>query len=233
MTTMSATDKIFGTTQLSDQQAALAKKTYALLSVSIVTAVLGGYLGSHSLAMVQLFSSGFGWLLAIVLLNAVPMLALWGARQSPAIGIAALGLDGLLSGLTLSPALFVANRISPEIVPAALGITGAVFVAVTGYMMLTRKSFSAPKGLLTGMFVSLMCASALNIFLGLPILHTIIAAGVGIFGAIMLVYATSDVLNNPEYDNPVQGALMLFAALFNIFVSALHLLMRLFGGSRR
>ena len=60
-----------------------------------------------------------------------------------------------------------------------------------------------------------------------------IAAGVGIFGAIMLVYATSDVLNNPEYDNPVQGALMLFAALFNIFVSALHLLMRLFGGGRR
>ena len=32
--------------------------------------------------------------------------------------------------------------------------------------------------------------------------------------------------NNPDYDNPVQGALMLFAALFNIFVTALRLLLR-------
>ena len=233
MTTMSATDKIFGTTMLSEQQAALAKKTYALLSISVVTAVVGGYFGSSSMAMVQLFSSGMGWLLAIVLLNAVPMIALWASRQSPSIGIVALGFDGLLSGLTLSPALFVANRVNPQIVPAALGVTGAVFVAVTGYIMLTRQSFSAPKGLLTGMFVSLMCASALNLFLGLPLLHTAIAAGIGIFGVVMLVYATSDVLNNPEFENPVQGALMLFAALFNIFVSALHLLLRFFGGGRR
>ena len=233
MTTMSATDKIFGTTPLDSQQAALAKKTYALLSISVVTAVVGGYFGSHSLAMVQLFSSGFGWLLAMVLLNVVPMIALWGSRQSPSLGILALGLDGLLSGLTLSPVLFVANRLSEDVVPAALGVTGAVFVAVTGYMMLTRQTFSAPKGLLTGMFMSLVCASVLNVFFHLELLHTVIAAGIGIFGTVMLVYATSDVLNNRSYNNPVQGALMLFAALFNIFVSALHLLLRLFGGGRR
>lgn len=232
MTTMSATDKIFGTTRLSEQQAALVKKTYALLSVSLVTAVAGGYFGSHSLAMVQLFSSFFGWILAMVLLNVVPMVALWGARQSPAVGILALALDGLFSGLVLSPALFIANHVSPEIVPAALGVTGAVFVAVTGYIMLTKQTFSAPKGLLTGMFMSLVCASVLNMIFGLPVLHTIIAAGIGIFGVVMLVYATSDVLHNPEATNPVQGALMLFAALFNIFVSALHLLLRLFGGRR-
>jgi len=162
----------------------------------------------------------------------VPMIALWGSRQSPAVGIVALAFDGLLSGLTLSPALYLANLLNPEIVPAALGITGSVFVAVTGYMMFTRERFSAPAGLLTGMFVSLVAASVLNLFFNLPILHTIIAAGIGIFGVIMLVYATSDVLGNPDFENPVQGALMLFAALFNIFVSALHLLLRFFGGRR-
>ena len=82
------------------------------------------------------------------------------------------------------------------------------------------------------MFVSLVCASVLNMFFNLPLLHTIIAAGIGIFGVVMLIYATSDVLNNPDFDHPVQGALMLFAALFNIFVSALHLLLRLFAGRR-
>jgi len=130
------------------------------------------------------------------------------------------------------PAYYQQPLDNPEIVPAALGVTGAVFVAVTGYLMMTRDRFSAPAGLLTGMFVSLICASALNLFLGLPLLHTAIAAGIGIFGVVMLVYATSDVLNNPEYTHPVQGALMLFAALYNIFASALHLLIRFFGGRR-
>lgn len=232
MSIMSATDKLFGTVVLDEQRAALVKKTYALLSVSVVTAVAGGYFGSTSPAMVQLFSGRLGWLLALVLLNVVPMIALWGSRQSPAVGIVALAFDGLLSGLTLSPALYLANLLNPEIVPAALGITGSVFVAVTGYMMFTRERFSAPAGLLTGMFVSLVAASVLNLFFNLPILHTIIAAGIGIFGVIMLVYATSDVLGNPDFENPVQGALMLFAALFNIFVSALHLLLRFFGGRR-
>jgi len=232
MSTISATEKLFGTTVLDEQQAALVKKTYALLTVSVVTAIVGGYFGSQSPAVVNLFFSRPGWLLAIVLLNVLPAVALWAARQSPAVGIVALALDGLVSGLTLSPILYLAQLSNPIIVEAALGVTGAVFVAVTGYMMLTRERFSAPAGLLTGMFVSLMCASVLNLFLGLPLLHTVIAAGIGIFGVIMLVYATSDVLNNPEYTHPVQGALMLFAALFNIFVSALHLMLRFFGGRR-
>ena len=68
----------------------------------------------------------------------------------------------------------------------------------------------------------------LNMFLGLSALATVISIGVGIFGVLMLVYATSTVLKDPEYDNPIQGALMLFAALFNIFVSALRLMMRFY-----
>jgi modulator of FtsH protease len=234
MATMAGTvDKIFGTTQLDSERAALIKKTYALLSVSVVTAIAGGYLGSHSLDVVRVFVSPLGWLLAMVLLNLIPAFALWASRQSPGLGIIALAADGFVSGLTLSPALWYAQLTNPEIVPAALGITGAAFVGVTGFMMTTKERFSAPRGLLTGMFVSLMFASILNLFLGLPLLHTIIAAGIGIFGVVMLVYATSDVLDNPDYSHPVQGALMLFAALFNIFVSALHLLLRFFGGGRR
>lgn len=53
-----------------------------------------------------------------------------------------------------------------------------------------------------------------------------ITIGIGIFGVVSLIYATSDILHNPDYENPVQGALMLFAALFNIFVTVLRLLLR-------
>ena len=79
---------------------------------------------------------------------------------------------------------------------------------------------------LTGMFFALVIAMIVNSFIQMSGLGLIITIGIGIFGVVSLVYATSDVLNNPEYDNPVQGALMLFAALFNIFVTALRLLLR-------
>ena len=51
-------------------------------------------------------------------------------------------------------------------------------------------------------------------------------ASVGVF---ILVNATSQVLNNPEYDEPTMGALMLFAGLFNVFVAILHILLAFTG----
>lgn len=232
MSMMSATDKLFGTTTLDARQAALAKKTYALLSVSIVTAAFGGYMGATTPELVQFFRSPVGWISMLVLLNVVPYVALWAARKNPTLGIIALAADGLLSGFALTPLLWVASILAPQAIPAALGVTGAVFVAVTGYVMLTRDRFSAPAGLLTGIFVSLLVAMTLNLFLGFDWLSVVISIGIGILGVLMLVYATSDVFNNPDYNNPVQGALMLFAALFNIFVSALRLLIRLYAGGR-
>ena len=232
MSMMSATDKLFGTTTLDEQQAALAKKTYALLSVSVVTAALGGYLGATSPLLLQFFRNPIGWILMIVLLNVVPHIALWASRQNPTVGILALAADGFISGLALSPLLWVASVLAPQAIPAALGVTAAVFVAVTGYIMVTRDRFSAPGGLLTGIFFSLLAAIVLNAFLGFDWLSVAISIGIGILGVLMLVYATSDVLNNPDYNNPVQGALMLFAALFNIFASALRLLIRLYAGGR-
>jgi modulator of FtsH protease len=232
MSMMSATDKLFGTTTLDERQAALAKKTYALLSVSIATAVLGGWVGSTTPAIVEFGMHWYGWITMLVLINVVPHVALWASKKNPTVGLIALGADGLLSGLALSPLLWVASIIAPQAVPAALGVTGAVFVAVTGYIMLTRERFSAPAGLLSGIFFSLIAASILNIGLGFSLLSVAISVGIGILGVLMLVYATSEVLNNPDYNNPVQGALMLFAALFNIFVSALRLMLRLYGGGR-
>ena len=231
MSTMSATvDNLFGTTPLEGTQAALIKKTYALLTVSLVTAVGGGYIGATSLPLVQFFASPIGWLMAMIMIYAVPRIALWASTKNPTLAMLALAADGFLSGIALAPLLWLATYMAPDghLIPAALGVTGAVFVSVTGYMLTTKQVFSAPRGLMTGMFFALIAAMGLNMFLGLSALATVISIGVGIFGVLMLVYATSTVLKDPEYDNPIQGALMLFAALFNIFVSALRLMMRFY-----
>ena len=61
-------------------------------------------------------------------------------------------------------------------------------------------------------------------FLNIGFLGMLIAGAIGIFGVVLLVHATSEVLNNPEYNEPVMGSLMLFAGIFNIFYSLLYLL---------
>src|SRR5579883_3174075 len=156
MSQLSATEKLFGTTTLDERQAALARKTYALLGISASGAIAGGYLGATSPVLVGFFSSPIGWLLALITINLVPRLALWASRKDQATGIALLAADGFISGLVLAPILALCRTVAPDILPAAMGVTLAAFVAVTGYLMVSRKRFSAPAGLLTGMFVSLM-----------------------------------------------------------------------------
>lgn len=225
MSLMSATEKLFGTTTLDERQAAVAKKTYLLLTLSVVGAAMGGYTGLSNESVAMFFVSPIGWILAFLAINIIPSIALWAAARSAGLGLVALAADGFLSGLAMSPLLVYASYRSPSMILAAAGVTAAVFIAVTGYMMVTRDRFSAPRGLLTGIIASVLVAIVINtVFLHSSVLGIMVSALVGIFGVFVLVYATSEVLNDPDFDNPVRGALMLFAALFNIFVSTLRLL---------
>lgn len=226
MALLNATEKLFGSIPLDERQAAVAKQTYALLTISLVSAFVGGYMGSSSPELALFFARPMGWILAIVLINIVPRVALWAADRHPTIGLLALGADGFLSGLAVSPLLFFARLAHPSLIFAAGAITAAAFVSVTGYMLITKERFNAPSGLFAGMFVSILVAILLNsLLLHMTILGVIISIGIAIFGVLMLIYATSEVLTDPEFDSPIRGALMLFAALFNIFVSALRLLL--------
>jgi FtsH-binding integral membrane protein len=228
---LSARDKLFGTTTLEAGRAEMIKQTYLMLGISVVFAVAGGWLGSTTPWIVNLFSGWLGWIVAMALINIIPRVAL-AARHNPVWGVTALVADGFVSGLVLAPILAVASYAAPGAVKGAMTLTGLAFAGVTTYVMIANRRFSAPRGLMAGIFVSLIGAVVLNGFLHIGLLGTLISVGIGIFGVFILVYATSEVLHNPEADSPIPGALMLFAGLFNIFVAALNLLLRFAGGGR-
>ena len=219
-------DKLWGQTALEGGRSEFIKKTYRLLALSVVSGLVGGAIGANSPAMVHLFSGWLGWILAMVVLNVMPQIALK-ARHDPVLGVTALVADGFASGLVLAPILHLASVVAPNLVPTALILTAIVFAAVTGYVMTTRKTFSAPHGLMAGIFLSTIGVIVLNSFLRLGILGMLIAGAIGVFGVLILVYSTSEVLNNAEADSPIPGALMLFAGIFNVFVAALNILLRL------
>ena len=98
----SAWDKLSGTTPLTAQGAAVIKQTYLLFGLSVFSAIAGGYIGATSAALAQFFSGWLGWIVALVLLNAVPRIAI-AVRHNPQLGVAALVGDGFVSGIRSVP----------------------------------------------------------------------------------------------------------------------------------
>ncbi|MGA2134568.1 MAG: Bax inhibitor-1 family protein [Bryobacteraceae bacterium] len=223
---MTVTDNLFGTTALTGTRAETIKKTYLLLGLSVIGGFCGGYIGAQSDALVRLFTGWLGWILAMVLLNVIPRLAM-AARHNPVLGVTALVGDGFVSGLVLAPILRFASLYAPGTIQIAALMTLIVFGCITLIVMSSKRTFSAPRGLMLGIFVSIVAAMALNTFLNIGVLGILIAAGIGILGVCNLVYATSAVLHNPDADSPIPGALILFAGLFNVFVAILNILLRL------
>src|SRR3954470_1876979 len=225
-------DKLSGTTYLNTRSASVVKQTYLLFGLAVFSALGGGYIGATSETLARFFSGWLGWIAALLLLNVVPRIAI-SVRHNHQLGVAALVADGFVSGIALSPLLWVARLIAPELIVVALGITAFVFIGVTLYVMSTRREFSAPRGLMTGLFFALMGSIVLNSFLQIGFVGILISLGIGALGVFTLVYSTSAVLRSPEADSPIPGALMLFAGVFNIFVATLNILLRLLNGGRR
>jgi modulator of FtsH protease len=228
----SAWEEISGTTTLSNTQASVIKQTYFLLAVAVFCAMAGGYIGSTSETVLRFLTSKIGFIVALVLLNVVPWIAM-ACRHNPVLGVTALVADGFIAGLVLSPLLYFAGRGAPDMILVAFLITGAVFAAVTGYIFTSKREFSAPKGLMIGLFAAVTAAVVLNMFMNIGWLGVLISAGIGIIGVFGLVFSTSGVLRSADSDSPIPGALALFAGLFNIFNAVLNLLLRLGGGGRR
>lgn len=228
---MSAMDRLSASTSLSAHQSVVIRQTYMLFGLAVISAMAGGAIGASSETLARFFSSWFGWLVAIVALNAIPYIAM-SVRHNPALGVLALFFDGFLSGIVLSPILFYASLVAPAMIVAALTVTGVVFVAITAFIFYSGRTFNAPRGLMFGMFAAIMAAILLNSFMNIGWFGVLISAGIGIMGVIALVSSTSGVLNSPDADSPVPGALALFAGVFNIFVAVLNILLRLAGGGR-
>ena len=223
---MTAIDNLFGTSPLSSTRAETIRKTYMLLGLSLGGALCGGYVGAQSDTLANLFTGWIDWILAMVLLNVIPRVAI-AARHDPVLGVTALLGDGFVSGLVLAPILRFASLYAPGTIQIAMLMTLIVFGAVTLFVMSSRRTFSAPRGLMLGISISIIAAIVLNAFLNIGVLGMLIAAGIGILGVCILVYATSEVLNNPYADSPIPGALFLFAGLFNVFVAILNIVLRL------
>jgi modulator of FtsH protease len=192
------------------------RNTYALLSMTLVFSAVMAYIGismqvSPGMALVA---------------DIVAIVMLWFVLPRTANSAAGLpvifAVTGLL-GLGLAPVLSFYLAVNPSIVMTALGGTGVIFLALSGYALTTRKDFSFMAGfLMVGMFV-VLAAALLNIFLQIPAMFLAVNAVIVMIMSGFILFQTSAIIHGGE-TNYIMATASLFLSLLNLFQALLHIL---------
>lgn len=205
----------------SDVQRVL-RNTYALLSLTLLfaagVAAVSTSLALPSPGIILTLVGYFGLLFAVHKLKN-------SGWALPAV-FALTGFMGYTLGPLLSRTLSLPG--GGTTIVMALGATGAIFLALSAWVLTTRRDFSWMGGMLfAGMIVAILAGLA-AIFFEMPALGLAVSAMVALLAAGLILFETSMIVNGGE-TNYVMATVGLFVSLFNLFTSLLHLFG--FGGS--
>lgn len=200
------------------------RNTYLLLSMTIVFSAITAFI-STSLQIALPF-----W---AVILGYFGLLYMTSATANSAMGLVSVFLFTGFMGFTLGPMLnYYIHGFSngPELITAALASTGALFFALSGYAMTTRKDFSYMGGFLfIGLTIALLVSIA-GLFFNMPGLQLAVSGAIVLLMSGYLLFQTSLIINGGER-NYIMATVSLYITLLNLFTSLLQLLAA-FGGRR-
>lgn len=204
------------------------RNTYALLALTLLFSAF-----TAGLSMV------FNWPypgLVLTLVGYFGLLFLTSRFRDSGWGLLCVfALTGFM-GITLGPILnyyLVAVHNGPQLVATALGMTGGIFLLLSGYVLTTRRDFSFMGGMLmVGILVAFLSGLGLVVasmfgmqvsgaMLGISALFVLLMCG-------LILYQTSAIIHGGE-TNYIMATVTLYVALYNLFTSLLHLLAA-FGG---
>ncbi len=205
-----------------EQVRRVLRNTYALLAMTLL------FSAAVSVATLRLQLPAPGLVLTLVgyfcLLYAVFKLQNRGWAL-PAV-FALTGFMGYSLGPLLTHSLALPG--GAQTITLALAATGATFLALSTYVLLSRRDFSFMGGFLfVGMVIALI-ASVATIFFQMPAVGLAVSAMVALLSAGLILFETSRIVNGGE-TNYVMATVSLYVSVFNLFTSLLSLLG--FGGA--
>ncbi len=200
----------------SDQVKRVLRNTYALLAMTLLfsagVAVTTLTLQLPAPGLILTLVGYFGLLFAVFKLQN-------SAWALPAV----FALTGFM-GYTLGPLLTHSLALpgGAQTIALALGATGATFLALSSYVLLTRRDFSFMGGFLfVGMVIALIAGIAAMVF-QMPALGLAVSAMVALLSAGLILFETSRIVNGGE-TNYVMATVSLYVSVFNLFTSLLSL----------
>lgn len=202
------------------------RSTYILLSMTLLfSAAMAGV----SIAINAPYMGFIPLLVAFALMFAINKLknSAWGI----VLVFAFTGILGFALGPVISFYLQVPG--GSETVMTSIGLTGLVFLSLSGYTLTTQKDFSFMRGFLfTGMMVVIgaMLVMFLGSFFGFYVsgLHLALSAAIVILMSGFILFDTSRIIHGGE-TNYIMATVSLYLDIYNLFIALLHLV-GVFGG---
>jgi len=193
------------------------RNTYLLLSLTLlfsgVTAGVAMAINAPPLHWLITLGGYFGLLFVVTRLRN----SVWGLA-------AVFALTGFL-GYTLGPILnfYLSLPNGSQVVMTALAGTGAIFLALSGYAVVSRKDFSFMGSfLMIGILVAFLAGLGAMLF-NIPMLSLAVSAMVILLMSGMILWQTSDIIHGGE-TNYIMATVSLYITIFNLFVSLLQIL---------
>lgn len=192
------------------------KNTYALLAMTLLFSA-----ATAGISMTLNLPS-FGLL---TLVGYIALLFLTTKFRDSGLGILFVFMLTGFMGLTLGPILnaYLATANGAQLVMTALGGTGAIFLALSGYVLTSRKDFSFMGGfLMVGIMVAFLAGLGAFIF-SMPILSLAVSGMFVLLMSGMILYQTSEIIHGGE-TNYIMATVSLYISIYNLFLSLLHIL---------
>ena len=194
------------------------RNTYALLSITLLFSAI-----TATLSMVNQWPHPG---LIITLVGYFGLLFLARRFRNSALGIVfVFALTGFM-GLTLGPIISFYLTALPnggQIVMTAMGGTGIIFLGLSAYALTTRKDFSFLGGMLFAGILVAFLAGLGGIIFSIPALSMAVSAMFILLMSGLILYQTSQIIHGGE-TNYIMATVTLYVAIYNLFLSLLHLL---------
>jgi modulator of FtsH protease len=129
-------------------------------------------------------------------------------------------------GLTLGPILEFYIRALPngsQLIMTSLGVTGAAFLGLSAFAVSTKKDFSFIGGFLAVGAIGAFVLGLVAYFFNLPTLSLVVSGMFLLVSGGYILWQTSEIIRGGE-TNYILATVTLYVAIYNMFLSLLHIL---------
>ena len=196
------------------------KNTYMLLAMTLAFSAFTAFL-SRGMAPINpwVFLGGF---IGLSFLTQMLANSAWGL-------LAVFGFTGFV-GFAIGPLMgaLMQSSVGAELVMQALGGTAVIFLGLSAYAVTTKKDFSFLSGFIVAGGIILMLGVVAALVFEMPTLRLALSAGFMLFASAAILFQTGQIVNGGER-NYILATITLYASIYNLFMSLLHLLMAFSG----
>ena len=204
------------------ERLAFIRKVYGLFFVATLFAI-GGVLLGFAYEPLMIFALQHPIIMLLMMLGGV--FAAQAVRHKPGINLVALFGFTTLTGVIISPLLYIISLHNPASILQAGILTVGIFGGLTAYAFISNKDFSFLRGMLVTGLIVVILAGLLNILIiGSSALYFAGAVATLLLFSGFVLYDTSNIIRRYPTNEYVSGALALYLDAFNIFLALLRIL---------